>query len=102
MSKLLGDGLGVSRVHEDILEDGGGVVTGELVKERLHEVGRHREEASPDALVALPGANRGEVLAGRPPAIGRGILVRLLLANGGRHLLGVMLGDVPAKAAWRP
>ena len=49
MPKLLGDGLGVSRVHEDILEDGGGVVTGEFVEDRLHEVGRHQEEASPGA-----------------------------------------------------
>ena len=56
-------GQGVGRVHEKVLEDGGGVVAREVVNYRLHEVGGDGEEASPCALVALPGPNRGEVLA---------------------------------------
>ena len=102
-SKLLGDRLRVGRVHEDVLEDGGGVVAREVVKYRLHEVGGDGEEASPCALVALPGPNRGEVLArwGRLEQH-EALFVWVRLADGCRDLLGVVLGDVaPVGEPWQ-
>ena len=45
----------------------GSVITGEVVEDRLHEVGRHGEEASPGALVTVPGANGEKSWQGGAP-----------------------------------
>ena len=97
-AKLLGDGLGVRRAHEDVLEDGGGV---SLLKTACMK--------SADAEKRRPLApwwpNRGEVLAGRSRLPqDEALLVRVLLANGSRHRFGVVLGapSVAAREAWRP
>ena len=102
ISELLGHRPGIGRVHEDVLEDGGGVVAREVVKDRLRELSADGEEASPCALVALPGPNRGEVLARRGPKQQEALFVWVRLSDGRRDLLRVVLGDVaPMGEPWQ-
>ena len=64
-SQLVRGGLGILRLHENVLEEGGGLVVRQLAEDRLREVGGDHGELSSCSLVSPARFNGREVLAGR-------------------------------------